>query len=57
MNVYHQSICSGKARVKHVQIIDQTYCDQELNKIRKGREPFIVEPKVGSFYFGSIYFT
>ncbi|XP_023320892.1 uncharacterized protein LOC111695714 [Eurytemora carolleeae] len=48
---------TGKARVKHVQIIDQTYCDQELNKIRKGREPFIVEPKVYCVAYNETYKT
>jgi len=40
------SYITGKARVKDVEVIDQGYCDGKLARLRYGREPHQVPPKV-----------
>ena len=43
----HDCIISGKPKVKEAQILDQDYCDNNLNMLRgKLRDPYTVNPKV-----------
>ncbi|XP_023320895.1 uncharacterized protein LOC111695717 isoform X3 [Eurytemora carolleeae] len=37
---------AGKARIKPVKIMDQTYCDQELMRMIRGNNSFTVKPLV-----------
>ena len=40
-------IILGKPKVKEAQILDQDYCDNNLNMLRgKLRDPYTVNPKV-----------
>jgi len=48
---------TGTARLKPVEIIDQAYCDEKLNTIRQGKEPFEVPPQVYCVAYNETYKT
>ncbi len=52
----HDCIILGKPKVKKAQILDQDYCDNNLNMLRgKLTDPYTVNPKVTQIKELSLY--